>query len=155
MNNEKCKSKEKVYSLENVVSSPIFMKHLQDMIHCLDPKFKPIPPAGYQFKRCAQDTLFEKGLMTAEFFASEFLKISNKNSTLSKAERAFILIKCIPIAYETSREMIINDHNKEITRLTTKLNKLDPESAEFIKLSEQIKERQQIIQIIQIQGKKQ
>lgn len=149
--------KNEKYNLDKIVKSPFFQKHLKTKLDAYDFErnafyLKP----GLKLKRHPYDNLEDKGILNVSSFSNEFLNISEKKSSLPKAERDFILLTCIPVCEKVVRELIVEDHMKEIQRCNKKIATIvDKTSDAYIAQTNKIQELQSQIEKIQNPEKKQ
>lgn len=78
----------KLKTLQDIVSSKDFAKELKLSLSRYDNR--PLPAAGLKYVRTGYDGLHAAGRLNVEFFLKETVLISEKRSTLPKAQRDVI-----------------------------------------------------------------
>lgn len=81
-------------------------KHHESIIHDIEVKIleyniRPLPIAGYRYKRCIYDRLKDRGLLSPDKLLNTTISILNREKVdLSSTERMELLQLIVPIIYK-------------------------------------------------------
>lgn len=85
-------------TFKQITEDPIFKSELEREIKALKTAHRLSPGKGLRYRRTPMDHFIDEKKDNVESFTEEYLLIINHKSTLSRAQRFFIIQVCNPIA---------------------------------------------------------